>query len=221
LGIICRGSKKDRQEKASFGELKRRFELAKKNNQAQPNKTEKMKRRIFMNRSRVLVLGGLLTAALITPAMPALADQDHFEHHENNGKHKGWEKSTGKKFDEHDRRNYRHPDPRFSHRDTRHDYRGHHNKAEIHQDFKDVRNARKEVSDSRTELRKDYTELRNDRTELRRDLRNGASKAEILKDRQEIKGDLKEIHGDRIDLRNDQAKLDGTRRELRSDLHKR
>ena len=49
-----------------------------------------------MNRSKVLVLGGLLTAALITPAMPALADKEHFEHHENNGKHKGWEKSTGK-----------------------------------------------------------------------------------------------------------------------------
>ena len=144
-----------------------------------------------MNRSKVLVLGGLLTAALITPAMPALADKEHFEHHENNGKHKGWEKSTGKKFDEHDRRNYRHPDPRFSHRDTRYDYRGHHNKAEIHQDFKDVRGARKEVSDSRTELRKDYTELRSDRMELRRDLRNGASKGEILKDRQEISGDLK------------------------------
>ena len=84
-----------------------------------------------MNRSKVLVLGGLLAAALIVPAMPALADNEHFDHHENNGKHKGWEKSAGKKFDEHDRRNYGHPDPRFYHRDARHDYRGHHNKAEI------------------------------------------------------------------------------------------
>ena len=174
-----------------------------------------------MNRSRIMVLGGLLTAALIVPAMPALADKEHFEHHENNGKRKGWDKSAGKKFDEHDRRYYRHPDPRLYHRDGRYDNRGHHNKAEIRQDFKDVHNARKEVGASRTELRKDYTELRKDRTELRRDVRNGASKAEILKDRQEIKGDLKEIHGDRVDLRNDQAKLDATRRELRSDLHKR
>ena len=174
-----------------------------------------------MNRSRVLVLGGLLTAAFMTPAVPALADKEHYEHHENNGKHKGWEKSAGKKFDEHDRRNYRHPEPRFSPRDTRYDYRGHHNKPEIRQDFKDVRGARKEVSDSRAELRKDHIELQKDRMELRRDLRNGASKAEILKDRQEIRGDLKEIHGDRVDLHNDQAKLDATRRELKSDLRKR
>jgi len=169
----------------------------------------------------MMVLGGLLTAALIVPAMPALADKEHFEHHENNGKHKGWEKSPGKKFDEHDRRYYRHPDPRIYHRDGRYDDRGHHNKAEIRQDFKDVHNARKEVGASRAELRKDSTELRKDRMELRRDVRNGASKAEILKDRQEIKGDLKEIHGDRVDLRNDQAKLDAARRELRSDQHKR
>ena len=128
-----------------------------------------------MNRSRIMVLGGLLTAALIVPAMPALADRkEHFEHHENSGKHLGWDKSTGKKFDEHDRRYYRHPDPRFYHRD------------------KNVRNA---------DLRQDYSELRKDRTELHHDLRNGASKGEILKDRQEIRSDLKDIHSDRVDLR--------------------
>lgn len=128
-----------------------------------------------MNRSRIMVLGGLLTAALIVPAMPALADgKEHFEHHENSGKHLGWDKSAGKKFDEHDRRYYRHPDPRFYHRD------------------KNVRNA---------DLRQDYSELRKDRTELHHDLRNGASKGEILKDRQEIRSDLKDIHSDRADLR--------------------
>ena len=174
-----------------------------------------------MNRSRVLVLGGLLTAALVTPAAPALADREHYEHHDNNGKHKGWEKSAGKKFDDHDRRYSHRPDPRVYHRDSRYNDRSHHNKAEIRQDFKDVHSARKEVSDSRGELRKDYSELRKDRIELRRDLRSGASKAEILKDRQEIRSDMKEIHGDRVDLRNDQAKLDAARRELRSDLHKR
>ena len=175
-----------------------------------------------MNRSRILVLGGLLTAALTIPAVPALAEKkEHFERHENNGKHKGWNKTSGKKFDDHDRRYYRHSEPRSYHRDGRYDYRGRHNRAEIHQDFKDVRDARKEVSDSRAELRKDHAELHKDRMELRRDLRNGASKAEILKDRQEIRGDLKEIRQDRVDLRNDQAKLDATRRELRSDLRKR
>ena len=85
-----------------------------------------------MNRSRILVLGGLLTAALTLPAMPALAEQkEHFEHHENHGKHKGWEKSPGKPFDDHDRRYYRHPDPRFHHRDGGYDYRGRHDRAEI------------------------------------------------------------------------------------------
>src|SRR5215467_5730944 len=75
-----------------------------------------------MNRSRILILGGLLTAALIAPANPALADRkEHFEHHENLGKHLGWDKTAGKKFDEHDRRYYRHPDPRFYHRDIRYD----------------------------------------------------------------------------------------------------
>ena len=128
-----------------------------------------------MNRSRIMVLGGLLTAALIVPAMPALADRkEHFEHHENSGKHLGWEKSAGKKFDEHDRRYYRHPDPRSYHGN------------------KNVRKA---------DLRQDYSELRKDRTELHRDLRNGASKAEIVKDRQEIRNDLKDIHSDRVDLR--------------------
>jgi hypothetical protein len=127
-----------------------------------------------MNRSRILVLGGLLTAALIAPVNPALADQkEHFEHHPNQGKHLGWDKTAGKKFDEHDRRYYRHPDPRFHHSDS-------------------VRKAG---------LRQDYSELRKDRVELHRDMRNGASKAEILKDRQEIRSDLKDIHSDRLDLR--------------------
>lgn len=109
-----------------------------------------------MNRSRVLVLGGLLTAALIVPAIPAQADRkEHFEHHENPGKHLGWDKSTGKKFDEHDRRYYRHPEPRYKgrdvryershddrryyrrpepryyHRDVRYDYKARHNKSEF------------------------------------------------------------------------------------------
>lgn len=127
-----------------------------------------------MNRSMILVLGGLLTAVLIAPTNPALADRkQHVEHHANPGKHLGWDKSTGKKFDEHDRRYYRHPDPRFYHRDS-------------------FRNA---------DLRQDYSELRKDRMELHHDLRNGASKAEILKDRQEIRSDLKDIHSDRLDLR--------------------
>ena len=92
-----------------------------------------------MNRSKILVLGGLLTAALTNPAMPALAEKkEHFERHENNGKHKGWDKSPGKPFDDHDRRYYRHPDPRVNHRDSRYSDRSHHNKAEIRQDFKDV-----------------------------------------------------------------------------------
>jgi hypothetical protein len=200
---------------------------------------------MYMNRSRILVLGGLLTAALVAPAMPARADRkEHIQHHENPGKHLGWDKTAGKKFDEHDRRYYRHPDPRFYHRDVRYDnwhqdrrYYGHpeprfyrrdirsdyrgHNRAEIHQDFKDVRDARKKVSDSRTELRKDYAELRKDRMELRRDLRNGASKDEIIKDRQELRSDMKEIYADRVDLRKNQSSLDSARRELGSDLRKR
>jgi hypothetical protein len=128
-----------------------------------------------MNRTRILVLGGLLTAALITPVTPALADRkEHVEHHANPGKHLGWDKTAGKKFDEHDRRDYRRPDPRFYHRDS----------------FR------------KADLRQDYSELRKDRMELHRDLRNGASKAEILKDRQEIRSDLKDIHSDRMGLRN-------------------
>ena len=90
-----------------------------------------------MNRSKILVLGGLLSAALTIPAMPALAEKhEHFERHENNGKHKGWEKSPDKPFDEHDRRYSHRPDPRFNHRDGRYNDRSHHNKAEIRQDFK-------------------------------------------------------------------------------------
>ena len=177
-----------------------------------------------MNRSKVLVLGGLLSATLLIPALPALADpKGRSEHHENHGQHKGWEKSHGKKFDhdEHDRRNYRRPDPRQYHRDVRYDNRGHHNKPEIRQDFKDIHNSRTEIKGDRVELRKDYTELRKDRAELRSDLRNGASKSEIMKDRQEIRGDMKEIHGDRVELRKDQGKLDAQRRELKSDLAKR
>src|SRR5215467_8660665 len=151
-----------------------------------------------MNRSRILILGGLLTAALIAPANPALADRkEHFEHHENLGKHLGWDKTAGKKFDEHDRRYYRHPDPRFYHRDIRYDnhsrdwrYDRHPDPWFYHRDS--VRNA---------DLRQDYSELRKDRMELHHDLRNGASNAEILKDRQEIRSDLKDIHSDRLDLR--------------------
>jgi hypothetical protein len=179
-----------------------------------------------MNRSKSFVLGGLLSASLLLPVVRASADQQSGRDHANpanHGLHKGWEKSPAKKFDhdDHDRRDYRHPDPRQYHRDVRYDNRGHYNKAEIHHDFKDVRNARNEVHGDRVELRKDSTELRKDRTELRHDLRTGASKAEILKDRQEIRGDVKEIRGDRVELRKDQAQLGTERRELKSDLSKR
>ena len=178
-----------------------------------------------MNRSKILVLGGLLSASLLLPAVPAAAEQESGREHANpanHGLHKGWEKSHAKKFDhdEHDRRYYRHPDPRF-HRDAHYVNRSPHHKAEIHQDFKDVRNARKEVYGDRAELRKDSLELKKDRAELRHDLRTGASKAEILKDRQEIRGDMKEIRGDRVELRKDQGKLDAAHRELKSDLSKR
>jgi len=173
-----------------------------------------------MNRSKVFVLGGLLSAALLVPAMQASADPK--DGHENHGQHKGWEKSPAKKFDhdEHDRRFYRRPDPRQYRRDVRYDNRGHHNKPEIRQDFKDIHGTRKEISGDRVELRKDHTELRNDRAELRRDLRSGASKTEIMTDRREIRGDMKEIHGDRVELRKDQGKLDAQRRELKHDLAK-
>ena len=179
-----------------------------------------------MNRSKVFVLGGLLSATLLMPALPALADpkgKPEHQERENHGQHKGWEKGPAKKFDhdEHDRRDYRRPDPRQYHRDVRYDNRGHHNKAEIRQDFKDIHGTRKEISGDRVELRKDHTELRNDRAELRRDLRNGASKTEIMKDRQEIRGDMKEISKDRVELRKDQGKLDGQRRELKHDLAKK
>jgi hypothetical protein len=179
-----------------------------------------------MNRSKVFVLGGLLSATLLMPALPALADpkgKSDSHERENHGQHKGWEKHQAKKFDhdEHDRRFYRRPDPRQYRRDVRYDNRGHHNKPEIRQDFKDIHGTRKEIAGDRVELRKDHTELRNDRAELRRDLRNGASKTEIMKDRQEIRGDMREISKDRVELRKDQAKLDAQRRELKSDLAKK
>ena len=179
-----------------------------------------------MNRSKVFVLGGLLSATLLMPTLPALADpkgKSEHQERENNGQHKGWEKHQAKKFDhdQHDRRFYRHPDPRQYPRHVRYDNRGHHNKAEIRQDFKDIHGTRKEIRGDRVELRKDHMELRKDRAELRRDLRNGASKTEIMKDRQEIRGDLKEISRDRAELRQDQAKLDAQRRELKRDLAKR
>ncbi len=151
-----------------------------------------------MNRSRILVLGGLLTAALIIPANSALADRkEHVEHHQNPGKHLGWDKTAGKKFDDHDRRYYRHPDSRSYHRDVRYDnYRRrdwrYDKSHDPRFDHRNVRNA---------DLRKDYGELRTDRMELHRDLRNGASKAEISRDRQEVRNDMKDIHGDRLDLR--------------------
>jgi hypothetical protein len=152
-----------------------------------------------MNRTRILVLGGLLTAALITPVTPALADRkEHVEHHANPGKHLGWDKTAGKKFDEHDRRDYRHPDPRFYHRDVRYDnYR-----RDWRYDRRPDPRFYHRDSVRKADLRQDYSELRKDRMELHRDLRNGASKAEILKDRQEVRSDLKDIHSDRLGLRN-------------------
>ena len=58
-----------------------------------------------MNRSKILVLGGLLTAALTIPANSALAEKkEHFERHENNGKHKGWDKHDKHDRDDHDHR---------------------------------------------------------------------------------------------------------------------
>lgn len=138
-----------------------------------------------MNRVRVLVLGGLLTAALIAPAIPAQADpKEHFEHHENPGKHLGWDKSKGKKFDEHDRRHYRHPEPRFYHRDVRYDrwhhdrYNnwGHQNRSEVRRDIRHEHNASKQVSNSQVGWR--------------------TSKSEITKDRQGFQNDSKQTHSD-------------------------
>ncbi|HEY7217470.1 MAG TPA: hypothetical protein VH985_03685 [Candidatus Binatia bacterium] len=170
-----------------------------------------------MNRSKILFLGGLLSASLLLPAVRAAADQESGRDHANpanHGLHKGWEKSHAKKFDhdEHDRRFYRHRDPRRYHRDVRYDERRHHNTAWSHQDFRDVHKARKEVYGDRAELRKDHTELKKDRAELRHDLRTGASKSEILKDRQEIRDDYKEISKDRGELRKNQGQLGTARR---------
>jgi hypothetical protein len=184
-----------------------------------------------MKRTNILLLAGLLTGGLIAPnlTISAFAKDDQHEGKENHGKHKGWEKKHGKKFDhsEHDRRDYRrgywedHRRRNYPRHDVRLSHRGHHNKAEIRQDFKDVRNARREVQEGRVELRKDYAELRKDRAELRRDIRNGASKAEIMKDRQEIRDDMIEIRKDRAELRRDQTALNAARQELKSDLRKR
>jgi hypothetical protein len=154
-----------------------------------------------MNRARVLVIGGLLTAALIAPAMPAQADpKEHFEHHENPGKHLGWEKSKGKKFDEHDRRYYRHPEPgsyhrdvrydrwhhdrhddrrpepRYYHGDSRYDYRAHQNKSEVRRDIRHEHDASKPVSNSQVGWR--------------------TSKSETTKDRQGLQNDSKQTHSD-------------------------
>jgi hypothetical protein len=191
-----------------------------------------------MNRSKTLILTGLLAGSLAIPGIIAIADaKDGVENH---GQHKGWENGHSQKFDrsEHDRRDFGH-DQRDIHRDGRWDEhrkrpvnaahrhdgridnRGHHNKPEIRQDFKDIRNSRNEVKQDRVELRKDRIELNKDRAELRRDLRNGANKAEILKDHQEIRGDLREIRGDRVELRKDQNTLSTARQELKSDLRKR
>jgi hypothetical protein len=154
-----------------------------------------------MNRSKIL-LGGLLTIALIAPAMPALADRkQHVEHHANPGKHLGWDKTAGKKFDEHDRRYYRHPDPRFYHRDVRYDRYDNHGRRDWRYERRPDPRFYHRDSVRNADLRQDYSELRKDRMELHRDLRNGASKTEILKDRQEIRNDMKDIHGDRLDLR--------------------
>ena len=179
-----------------------------------------------MKRSKILVLGGLLSASLLLPALRASADQQSGREHanpENHGLHKGWEKSRAKHsdHDEHDRRFYRHPDPRRYHREARYDERRHDDTAWSHHDFREVHKARKEVYGDRVELRKDYTELKKDRTELRHDLRTGASKSEILKDRQEIRDDHKEISKDRAELRKDRAQAGTSRREFKRDLSKR
>ena len=53
-----------------------------------------------MNRSKVFVLGGLLSATLVMPALPALADpkgKSEHQERENHGQHKGWEKHQAKK----------------------------------------------------------------------------------------------------------------------------
>ena len=52
-----------------------------------------------MNRSKVFVLGGLLSATLVMPALPALADpkgKSEHQERENHGQHKGWEKHQAK-----------------------------------------------------------------------------------------------------------------------------
>jgi hypothetical protein len=179
-----------------------------------------------MNRSKILFLGGLLSASLLLPAVWAAADQESGRDHANpanHGLHKGWENSHAKKsdHDEHDRRFYRHPDPRRYHRESRYDERRHDDTAWNNHDFRDVHKARKEVHGDRVELRKDYTELKKDRAELRHDLRTGASKSEILKDRQEIRDDHKEISKDRAELRKDQVQAGTARREFKRDLSNR
>jgi hypothetical protein len=196
-----------------------------------------------MKRTNRMILAALLAGSLIVPTASAMArDNDGRGNHYRGtqGKHSGWNKHHGKKFDRsvHNRREFGHG-RREIHRssrwddqrgrrvnytrrhDGRFDNRGHHNKAEIRQDFKDVRAARKDVREERTDLRNAYSELRKDRAELRRDIRNGASREEILKGRQEIRQDLANIRTNRQELASDQAKLDAARRELKSDLRRR
>lgn len=196
-----------------------------------------------MKRTNRMILTGLLAGSLLVPAAGVMArdgDGRHTQYRVNRGKHSGWDKEHGKKFDrsQHDRREFGHS-RRELHRSARwddqrgrrvnytrrhhgrFDNRGHHNKAEIRQDFKDVRAARKDVREERTDLRNAYSELRKDRAELRRDIRNGASREEIRNDRREIRQDLANIRTNRQELAADQAKLDAARRELRSDLRRR
>ncbi|HXV50396.1 MAG TPA: hypothetical protein VEB61_16430 [Candidatus Binatia bacterium] len=193
--------------------------------------------------SRRMVLVGLISGSLMLPSISvnAYAKDGHGKNYRvNHGKHKGWDKPHGKKFDRsvHDRRDFGHQ-RRDIHRSARwddqrgrrvnytrrhhgrFDNRGHHNKAEIRQDFKDIRAARRDVREERTDLRNAYSELRKDRAELRRDIRNGASRDEIRNDRREIRQDLANIRTNRQELAADQAKLDAARRELRSDLRRR
>src|SRR5262245_37145776 len=183
-----------------------------------------------MNRSRKIIIAGLVAGSLALPGTVVTAHEDY-------GQHRGWDRNHGKRFDrwEHDRRDFhrgdwdqryvrhdfRRDDRYYGGRDGRWDNRGHHNNAEIRQDFRDVRAARADVRKERTDLHKDYTELRNDRAELRRDIRNGASKAEIMKDRQEIRDDWASIRKNRQELSTAEGKLDAARQELKSDLRKR
>ena len=166
-----------------------------------------------MNRSKVFVLGGLLSATLLMPALPALADPKGKSEHQER-KIMGNTKA-GKNIKPKNLTTTNMTDA----------ITGIPTRASIIATFamttaaittrprfartsKTCTAPAKRFHGDRVELRKDHTELRNDRAELRGIFATAPAKSEIMKDRQEIRGDLKEIHGDRVELRKDQGKLD-------------